>query len=126
VLEAANGPEALRLVRDGREEVDLLLTDVVMPGLSGRELAEAVRRHYPALKVLFQSGYTGEVVARHGLLQAEVALLQKPFTLDALAKKVREVLGEANLISETSKPPSKAKVRCRRARTRAKRQGATA
>jgi PAS domain S-box-containing protein len=122
VLEAANGQEALRLVRDSREAVELLLTDVVLPGLSGRELAEAVRRHYPALKVLFQSGYTGEVVARHGLLQADVALLQKPFTLDALAKKVREVLGEASLISETSKPPSNAKVHCRRARTRAKRQ----
>ena len=126
VLEAANGQEALRLVTGSREAVELLLTDVVMPGLSGRELAEALRRRHPDLKVLFQSGYTGEVVARHGLLQADVALLQKPLTLDALAKKVREVLGEASLMSETSKPPSKAKARCRRARTRAKRQGATA
>ena len=75
-----------------REAVELLLTDVVMPGLNGRELAEAVRRRYPGLKVLFQSGYTGEAMARHGLLQAEVALLQKPFTLDVLAKKLREVL----------------------------------
>jgi CheY-like chemotaxis protein len=92
VLEAANGVEGLRLAMGNREEIALLLTDVVMPDLSGRELAETIRRRYPGLKVLFQSGYTGDVVARHGVLQAEVALLQKPFTLDALAKKVREVL----------------------------------
>lgn len=92
VVEAANGEDALRRVTESREKVDLLLTDVVMPGLSGRELAEAIRFRYPGLKVLFQTGYTGDAVVRHGILQAEVALLQKPFTLNALAKKVHEVL----------------------------------
>jgi len=92
VVEAANGEDALRRVTESRETIDLLLTDVVMPGLSGRELAEAVRCRYPGLKVLFQTGYTGDAVARHGILQPEVALLQKPFTLNALAKKVQEAL----------------------------------
>jgi CheY-like chemotaxis protein len=92
VLEAASAEEALRLVGAGRYKLDLLMTDVVMPGRNGRELAEALRRQDPGLKVLFQSGYTGEAVAGHGIVEAEMAFLQKPFTLDALAKKVRAVL----------------------------------
>jgi signal transduction histidine kinase/CheY-like chemotaxis protein len=94
VLEAANAEEALRLVGAGRQKLDLLMTDVVMPGRNGRELAEALRRENPGLKVLFQSGYTGEAVAGHGIVEAEMAFLQKPFTLDALAKRVRAVLDE--------------------------------
>ena len=85
----------MRLVGTGRHKPDLLLTDVVMPGRNGRELAEALRRQDPELKVLFQSGYTGDVVVGHGIVEAEMAFLQKPFTLDALARKVRAVLGEA-------------------------------
>jgi DNA-binding NtrC family response regulator len=71
------------------------MSDVIMPGKNGHELAEALLRRDPGLKVLFQSGYAGEMVARHGIVEAEMAFLQKPFTLEALAKKVREVLDQA-------------------------------
>jgi CheY-like chemotaxis protein len=94
VLEAASGPEALELFEASRAEIDLLMTDVVMPGLSGRELADALRVRQAGLKVLFHSGHTGDTVVCWGILHAEVAFLQKPFTLAALAKKVREVLDQ--------------------------------
>jgi two-component system cell cycle sensor histidine kinase/response regulator CckA len=93
VLEASGGKEALRLAEaGGLEKIDLLMSDVVMPGMSGRDLADRLRDCRPGLKVLFQSGYTGEVILRHGVLRTGVAFLQKPFRLDALAKKVRAVL----------------------------------
>ncbi len=92
VFVASGGNEALRLAREHRGELDLLITDVVMPDLGGRELAEQLRREHPALKVLFLSGYTDDMVLRHGLAQAEVAFLQKPFTMSALLAKVRAEL----------------------------------
>jgi two-component system cell cycle sensor histidine kinase/response regulator CckA len=92
VLQAADAEEALDLVRDKRPKIDLLFTDVLMPGMSGRELAEAFRVHHPCIKVLLQSGHTDDIAVRLGILNAEVAFLQKPFTVATLAKKIRELL----------------------------------
>ena len=92
VLRAASAEEALRLVGARREKLDLLLTDVVMPGMGGRELAEALQSRSPGLKVLFQSGYPHDAAVGNGTKQTNAAFLQKPFTLDALARKVRDVL----------------------------------
>jgi hypothetical protein len=95
VLAAADGRAALALMQDTSATVQLLVTDVVMPGMSGRYLAEKMQRANPELKVLFMSGYTDDAVVRHGVLQAQVAFLQKPFTPYTLAEKVREVLDPA-------------------------------
>jgi signal transduction histidine kinase/CheY-like chemotaxis protein len=92
VLEAATGGQALRLAEQAGRPVQLLLTDVIMPGMSGRELAEVLRQRDPGLKVLFVSGYANEAIVRHGLLTGSVHFLQKPFTPVSLARKVREVL----------------------------------
>jgi CheY-like chemotaxis protein len=93
VLEARNGPEALELAQSHRGDIDLLLADVIMPRMSGRELAERLRTLRPGTKVLFVSGYTDDAVLRHGVLQDEVPFLQKPFAPRDLEQKVREVLG---------------------------------
>ena len=92
VLDAPGAEEALRLVAQHQGRIDLLLTDVVMPEMNGRELADEVMRQREGIKVLFMSGYTDDAVFRHGLLYKDVAFLQKPFTPDALVRKVREVL----------------------------------
>ncbi len=92
VLQAASGFDALELGRDDRWHVDLLLTDVVMPEMNGRQLAEILQMRFPELKVMFMSGYTDDAVIRHGILQAEVTYLQKPFSPAVLTRKVREVL----------------------------------
>jgi two-component system, cell cycle sensor histidine kinase and response regulator CckA len=95
VLDAADPVEARRLAERFQGAIDLLITDVVMPKVSGRELAEALSRQRPAMKILYMSGYTDSAIVNTGVLQKEVAFLQKPFTPAALAGKVREVL-EAN------------------------------
>lgn len=92
ILEAGHGSEALSLFEQHQGLVDLLVTDVVMPQISGRELAEQLKAFQPQLKVLFMSGYTDDSIVRHGLLAAKVDYLSKPFALDTLASKVREVL----------------------------------
>ena len=92
VLRAASGEEALRLLERHEEPVHLLLSDVVMPGMSGRLLAEQLVQIRPGMKVLYMSGYTSDTILRHGILEAQVPFLNKPFTAAALLRKVREVL----------------------------------
>ena len=92
VIEASNGAEALQLFHTDIPEIDLLLTDVVMPEMGGRELAEELKRKVPGLPVLFTSGYTDDAVMRHGFLETTSNFIQKPFTATSLSAKVRSVL----------------------------------
>ena len=92
MLVAASGHEALRLAEQQAGAIHLLVTDVVMPGMSGCEVALLLAPTHPTMKVLYLSGYTDESVVRHGILEPGVAFLQKPFTAETLARKVREVL----------------------------------
>lgn len=92
VRSASDGLGALTSIERDQPPLDILVTDVVMPGMSGRELAKKVRLLYPGIKVLFMSGYTEDAVIRHGILQEDVAFIRKPFTPNSLAIKVRQVL----------------------------------
>ncbi|MET0795442.1 MAG: ATP-binding protein, partial [Polyangiaceae bacterium] len=92
VLEAADPLEALRASEQFSEVIDLLVTDVVMPTMNGRELAELLKRTRQHTKVLYLSGYSEDAIAQHGVLEPNIALLQKPVTPDALLERVREVL----------------------------------
>lgn len=92
VLSAPSGIEALEILQDDPVSIDLLLTDVVMPGMSGRELALRIRPMHPNARVLYMSGYTDEAVVNHGVVEPGTHFLQKPFNPMELGKKVREVL----------------------------------
>ena len=95
LLEASNGSEALRMAekRNG-EEIHLVLTDVVMPGMIGRELVERLHSSFPKMKVLYMSGYTNSAILHHGILEEGMNFIQKPFTFETLVGKVREVLDQ--------------------------------
>ncbi len=94
VIAAGSGPEALELARSHKAPIDLLVTDVVMPGMDGRELADRLGPVHPETRCLFMSGYTDDAVVRRGVREEGMPFLQKPFTIDALALKVREVLDQ--------------------------------
>jgi two-component system cell cycle sensor histidine kinase/response regulator CckA len=89
---ASDGEEALRLVEEQGLKPDLVITDVIMPRMSGSQLVERLRRDWPDLRVLYMSGYTDNAIVRHGVLEADVSFLQKPFSVREVALKVREIL----------------------------------
>ncbi len=92
VLDAGSGAEALVMANNSKQPIHLLVTDVVMPGMSGREVAQQVTLAHPETKVLFMSGYTDDAIVRHGVLESSAAFVQKPFTPDNLLRKIREAL----------------------------------
>jgi len=94
LLEASNGADASAICEKRKEPIHLILTDVVMPGMSGRQLVEQFREVHQNFKVLYMSGYTDNTIVHHGVLEKGVNYIQKPFTPDALARKVREVLDQ--------------------------------
>ena len=99
VLDASDGQQALEMAAAHTGKIQLLITDVVMPRLSGRELAARLTAARPDLKILYISGYTDDSVFRHGVLQGGMDFLQKPFNLKALAAKIREVLERVSVNS---------------------------
>ena len=92
ILEAEDGAAALQIVDGYQGTIDLLLTDVVMPGMNGRELATQISKLLPEVRVLYMSGYTENAIGHDGMLDAGINLLQKPFSLPALKDRIREVL----------------------------------
>lgn len=94
VIAAPNGAEALSMMDNYNETVGLLLTDVVMPNMNGKELYSRLSETYPELKVLYMSGYTDNVIARRGVLDEGTQFIQKPFSVHSLSTKVREILDE--------------------------------
>jgi two-component system CheB/CheR fusion protein len=106
VLEAANGPEALRVARGHNGPIHLMVTDVVMPRMSGREVAFQLAPERPAMKVMYMSGHTEDAIIHHGVLEKGLAFLPKPFTQEALVSRVRRLLDEKTP-AEDQAPPEK-------------------
>jgi two-component system, cell cycle sensor histidine kinase and response regulator CckA len=92
VLAASTPREGMRLAREHSGEIHLLITDVVMPEMNGRELARHVLSLFPRLKCLYMSGYTADVISHHGVLEGGVHFLNKPFSMVELSDKIRETL----------------------------------
>lgn len=92
VLAASNPNEAVRLVQEYAGDIHLLLSDVIMPDMNGRDLWQHLKPMRPAMKCLFISGYTADIIAHKGVIDADVQFLQKPFSIQELAEKLREAL----------------------------------
>jgi len=92
VTVVANGAEAIDIVKEQELRPDLVITDVVMPGMNGKELADLLRLHIPELKVLLMSGYTDEIIAKRGVLEPDIPFLQKPFSREQIAEKIQNIL----------------------------------
>ena len=92
ILKASDGAEALRVCGEHKGRIDLMLTDVVMPKMSGRELADMLVKTHPKMKVLFMSGYTDDAIQHHGVLDPGIAFIEKPFSQVSLTARIREVL----------------------------------
>jgi CheY-like chemotaxis protein len=92
VLAARTPGEAIRLAQERSGRIDLLLTDVVMPEMNGRDLAENLRSRYPDIPWLFMSGYPADAISQHGVLNEGVLFIQKPFSVDELGAKVRQAM----------------------------------
>jgi two-component system, cell cycle sensor histidine kinase and response regulator CckA len=97
VLEAKDAEEALRIIRTSQLEISLLLTDVIMPGRSGAELAREAQEGHPKMRCLFMSGYTGDLVSRQGVVMEETSFIEKPFTKRSLLMKVYSILHDGGL-----------------------------
>jgi CheY-like chemotaxis protein len=93
VLEASQGTEALELAAGWTGKIDLVITDVIMPGMSGQELSARLRARWPGLKILYVSGYTDDAILQHGTLLPNTSFLHKPFTQHELARRVRDIVG---------------------------------
>ncbi|MFH1627799.1 MAG: response regulator [Pseudomonadota bacterium] len=94
VLAAGDGEAAIALSETHEGEIELLLTDVVLPGIGGKDLLDALREKRPEMKILFVSGYTDDIISRYGVVPQDVNFLEKPFAPKSLALKVREVLDQ--------------------------------
>ncbi len=94
VIEAHSADDAARISEHEKSPIHMLLTDIVMPGMNGKQLYEIIAKSRPEIKILYMSGYTDDVIAYHGILDAGVRLLQKPFSVETLTKKIRKVLDE--------------------------------
>jgi CheY-like chemotaxis protein len=92
ILDAGNGEEALKVAQQYDGNIPLLLTDVIMPGMSGRELADSLKQSRADVKILYMSGYTHDLVTQQGILESGSDILQKPFSINALLSRVRDVL----------------------------------
>ena len=92
VLQAENGKNALKIAKEYNGSIDLLITDVVMPKMGGKEVAQQLQALYPTMRVIYMSGYTDDTIVRHGVLTGELNFFEKPFSSKELLEKVGEVL----------------------------------
>ncbi len=92
MLTAGDGIHALEVMNARSGKVDILVTDVVMPNMDGKTLSDMIRTHFPGVMMLFMSGYTDDAIVHHGVLDPGLEFIQKPFSVEALARKVRELL----------------------------------